>query len=472
MLSLRQNPTIMSKKYAVFSLILTMFSLFQLFSCKSAKITDAPRPPEQYIGQAETPLVSSISVPVSILLEDIVRNLNVSLSSKALYEDYSYDDNGRDDLMLNAWKSQDITMYLSGNTIKYRVPVSLWIKKRLFVGEAEAAGELALSFKTYYQINPDWSLTTKTEVEYHEWIKTPALKTGLGNISIETIANLALNRSKRMLSETLDRVVNQQLSLRPYIEDIWTSVQTPVLMSDEYKMWVKTTPLSIGMTPLVSDTRNIKTTVEIKCYNDVSFGEKPTFRENSKVPDLTILNTTADDFQLQFVTDVPFPEAERLAKGMMLGQVFESGKKKVKIDDLKIWGNNDRIIVLSQLSGSFNGKIYFMGKPRFNAAKNAVEVGDLDFHVDSRNLLYKSASWLFQGPIKKQMAAAMSFPLDENLTLLKQSVQESLNRYEIQPGIILTGQLDEVKVLDTRLSPTGIRVDIYSKGKVNVDIKN
>ncbi len=452
--------------------ILGMLSLFQLFSCKSAKITDAPRPAEQYNTTTETPLVSTISVPVSIVLEDMVRNLNVALSSKALYEDFSYDDNGRDDLMLNIWKSQDITMYLSGNTVKYRVPVSLWMKKRLFVGEAEANGELALSFKTTYQINPDWTLTTKTDVEYHEWLKQPVLKTGLGNISIETIANLALNRSKKMLTESLDRVVSQQLSLKPYVEDIWTAVQNPVLMSDDYKMWVKTTPLSIGMTPLSNDSRNIKTTIELKCYNDVSFGAKPFFRENTKVPNLTLLNTTTDDFQLQFVTDVPFPEAERLAKGMMVGQVFESGKKKVKIEDLKIWGNNDRIIVLSELSGSFKGKIYFMGKPRFNAAKNAVEVGDLDFHVDTKNMLYKSAGWLFQGPIKKQMAAAMSFPLDENLALLKQSVQESLNRYEVQPGIILTGQLEEVKVLDTRLSPTGIRVDIYSKGKVNVDVKN
>jgi Domain of unknown function (DUF4403) len=462
----------MTKKCPLGFVAILMFSFATLFSCKSSsKITDAPRPLEQYNHVDSLPLVSNIAVPIYISIDDLVRNLNISLSSKALYEDYSYEDNGKDDLMLNAWKSQDITMYVSGNTVKYRVPVSIWVKKRLFVGEAEANGELALSFKTLFQINPDWSLTTKTDVEYHEWLKAPVLKTGLGNISIESVANLALNRSKRMLSETLDRVVNQQLSLKPYVEEVWNAVQTPVLLSEEYKMWVKTTPLSIGMTALETDTRTIKTTVEVKCNNDVTFGEKPTFRENSKVPNLTRLNTVGDDFQMQFATDVPFPEAERIAKGMMLGQVFESNGKKVKIDDLKIWGNNDRLIVLSQLSGAFNGKIYFMGKPRYNALKNTIEVADLDFHVDSRNMLYKSASWLFQGPIKKQMVAAMTFPLDENLTLLKQSVQETLNHYEIQPGVLLTGTLEDIKVLDTRLSPTGIRVDIYSKGRINVDIK-
>jgi hypothetical protein len=451
------------------SIALAMF----LFSCSSSsKIAgDAPKPAELYANAQETPLVSSLAVPVTIVLDDLVRSLNTSLSSKALYEDFSYDDNGKDELMLSAWKSQDVTMFLSGNTIKYRVPVSLWIKRRLMVGEAEASGELALSFKTNFTINPDWTLTTKTDVEYHEWIKQPVLKTGLGNIGIETLANLGLNRSKKTLAETLDRVVNQQLSLKPYVEEIWSSVQAPVLMSDEYKMWVKTTPLSIGMTPLTTDTRNIRTTLQVQCHNDVNFGEKPAFRENTKVPNLVQLQSATDDFQMQFATDVPFPEAERLAKGMMVGQVFESGKKKVRVDDIKIWGNNDRLIVLSQLSGAFNGKIYFMGKPRYNAAKNAVEVADLDFHLDTKNFLHKSASWMFQGPIKKQMAAAMTFPLDENIAELKKSVQETLNRYEIAPGVILTGTLDEVKVLDTRLNATGIRVDIYSKGKVNVEVK-
>lgn len=457
------------RKCLQLSLLIALLYFFA--GCGAAKITDAPKPPETYNAKLETPLVSTISIPLNIVIEDLVRNINNSMGGKALYEDYSYDDNGNDGLMMNAWKSQDITMFFSGNTIKYRVPVKLWIKKKLFIGEAEATGDLAVGFKTTFQINPDWSLNTQTVVEYHEWLVPPILKTGIGEIGIETISNLALNRSKKTLSSTVDRVVGQQMSLRPYIEEIWTAIQEPVLMSEEYKMWVKTTPLKIGMTPLQTDWNALKTKIAVECLNDVSFGDKPFFRENSKLPDLNLLQDFGDDFQLQFVTDVPFPEAERMAKAMMVGQVFASGKKKVRLDDLKIWGNNDKLIVLSQLSGSFNGKIYFIGKPRFNAAKNTVEVADLDFHVDSRNMLYKSASWIFQGPIKKQMAAAMSFPLDENLKELKSSVQETLNHYEITPGIILTGQLDTVNVLDTRLTPSGIRVDIFSKGKINVEVK-
>jgi hypothetical protein len=174
---------------------------------------------------------------------------------------------------------------------------------------------------------------------------------------------------------------------------------------------------------------------------------------------------------MRFATDVPFAEAERLAKNMMVGQVFESGKKKVKVEDIALWGNNDKIVVNTRLSGSFNGQIYFIGRPEFNAEKNQVEVKDLDYQVDTKSFLLRSASWIFQGTIKKKMAASMTFPLTQNIAAVKASVQQTLANYQISPGITLYGALDSVSVQDTRITPQGIRVNLFSTGKVNVDVK-
>ena len=438
--------------------------------CKTAKISDAPKPPEQYNKVEETPLISTLTIPISITTDELVRSINAKMSG-ALYEDYAYSDNNNDGLMLNARKSQDISLYLFGNSIKYRIPLKLWMKKKLVIGEAEAEGNIALGMKTTYKINEDWSLTTQTEVEYHEWISKPVLKTGLGDLNIEPIANIALSRSKRTLTQTIDQYISQQLNLKPYVQEAWTALQEPVLLSEEYKMWTKTTPIAIAMTPLTTEFNTIKAKIAVECYNDVIFGEKPMFRENAQLPNLRTILDAPDEFQMQFATDVPYPEAERMAKTTMVGQVFESGKYKVRVEDIQLWGNNDRLVVNSKLSGSFNGNIYFMGRPKYNPLKNRIEVVDLDFHVDTRNFLYRSASWIFQGSIKKQMAAAMVFPLDENIQALKKTVQASLVNYEIQAGMILRGTLDSIAVQNTALTPTGIRVDLYSKGKVNVDIK-
>ena len=156
---------------------------------------------------------------------------------------------------------------------------------------------------------------------------------------------------------------------------------------------------------------------------------------------------------------------------MMTGQVFESGKNKVKIEDIQLWGNNDRLVVNAKLSGSFNGNIYFIGKPEYNPLKNQIEVKDLDFHIDTRSFLMRSAAWLFSGTIKNQMKKAMVFPLDENIRALKASVQQTLAHYELQPGVLLTGTVDSVTVENSKVTPTSIRVNLFSKGKLNVDVK-
>lgn len=448
---------------------LLIFSLL-LACCKSGNYTNAPKPLESYIAVPDTPLVSTLTIPVNISEAELVRSLNARLTGP-LYEDYSYSDNNGDGLMLKVVRSQDITLYLSGNTIKYRIPLKLWMKKNLLVADAEAEGELALNMKTTFTIREDWSLATNTEVEYHEWLVRPVLKTGLGNISVETIANLALNRSKRMLSESLDKYVTQQISLRPYVEEAWNALQEPVLLDSVYRMWVKTTPTSISMSPLTTTGDAIRAKIAVECLNDVTFGEKPAFRENSHLPSLRYIDDAPDDFQVRLATDVPFAEAERLAKNMMIGQVFTSGNKQVKVEDIQLWGNNDKVVVNTKLSGSFKGNIYFIGRPEYNAKKNQIEIADLDYQVDTKNFLFRTASWIFQGPIKNQMKKAMTFPLDENIRTLRASVQESLTNYQIQPGITLYGTVDSLTVDNTRVTPTGIRVSLYSKGKVNVDVK-
>ncbi len=453
------------------SRISLMMAMSLLSFCKTAKYADAPKPPEQYAYTPEAPLISTIAIPVTISINDLTASLNKRLNG-VLYEDNSFYDNNNDGLMFRATKTQPISLYLSGQTIKYKVPLKIWLRKSLFIGSAEAEGELALNLKTTFSLNPDWSIATVTDLEYYEWISKPVLKTGIGDISIETISNIAINQSRKTLTQTLDRVVGQQFSLRPYVQEAWTALQEPVLLSEEYKTWVKTTPLSIGITPLRTDWNSIYATIAVECQNDVSIGEKPYFRENSTLPNLHYINDdTPGDYQVRIATDIPFPEAERMARTMMVGQVFESGRRKVRVEDIQLWGNNDKLVVNSRLSGSFNGNIYFIGRPVFNPQKNQVEVTDLDFHVDTRNFLHKTAAWMFKGTIKKQMAAAMVFPLEENIREMRGEVQNSLNHYELQPGIVLTGTVDSVVVENTYLTPSSIRVNLFSKGKLSLDVK-
>ena len=296
------------------------------------------------------------------------------------------------------------------------------------------------------------------------------MKTGLGKVSIESIANIFLNRYKNYLAKVIDETVASEMSLRPYMEQAWVALQEPTLLDEEYKMWVKTTPVSVGITPLETTYRSIKAKIGVECYNEVSFGEKPFFMKNADLPTLRRINEPPENFEMHFKTTIPFEEAERLTNEVMAGTSYTAGKKKVTIENIRLWGNGDNIVVDSELSGSYKGHIYFTGKPVFNPEKNQVEVINLDFHTETKNVLIKSAGWLFKGPIKKRMAAAMAYPVKEDIEYLKTSAEESLKDYSLYPGITLNGQIDEVGIERTLVQPNGIQVDLFANGKLVVNV--
>ncbi|MEZ4918150.1 MAG: DUF4403 family protein [Saprospiraceae bacterium] len=451
-------------------LLAVLVAFMFLFNfCKSSKSVSTPKVPEAYLYDEEKPVVSTITIPVDIHMDELVQSVNNRLKGP-LYEDYSYRDNGGDNLMMKAEKSKDISIRLVGKTIKYQVPLKLWFKKNLYIADAEAEGDLTLSFKSDFDINPDWTIRTRTSVEYFEWTRKPVLKTGLGDINIESIANIFLNRNKTYLSKMIDDIVAKELNMRPYVEEAWLAIQEPTMLSEDYLMWIKTTPISIGMTELETNWKSIHAKIGVECYNEVSFGEKPAFLANSALPNLRKISDPPEFFQMRFVTTVPFLEAERLARDMMVGEVIESGKRKVRIDGIRMWGNNDQLVVDSELSGSFNGHLYFIGTPVFNPEKNQIEVKDLDFHTQTANVMHRSAAWLLKGPIKKRMAASMTFPVAENIAEIRTSAQDALNNYEIQPGVVLSGIIDTVSIEKTHVRPGGLQVDIFANGKLQVNV--
>lgn len=112
-----------------FSLLAVTMSLLTV-RCAGPKIINAPKPQESYNKYEDTPLMSYLTIPVHITVDDLVYSLNRSTSGEALYEDFSYTDNNNDGLMLSIWKSQNISLSFYSNTIKYRIPLKIWVKKR------------------------------------------------------------------------------------------------------------------------------------------------------------------------------------------------------------------------------------------------------------------------------------------------------------------------------------------------------
>ncbi|MEK7256416.1 MAG: DUF4403 family protein, partial [Bacteroidota bacterium] len=349
--------------------------------------------------------------------------------------------------------------------------LNLWVKNDLTLTDVEAEGSLALEFSTRYNIKPDWSLETKTEVSGYKWIQQPVVKLGFADLPVTSIANLVLNQTKKELSKGIDEEVAGLFDLKKEIETAWKEMHDPVQLSEEYKTWLLLNPQSISMTPLKANGNFVEATVIVVSKPTISLGEKPTTPQVSRLPPFQFGSVAGDDFTMYLSTEIPFKEAERLSRQNMVGEVFTQGKKQVKVEDIELFGQGNKLVVNTKLSGSYNGSVYFTGKPVFNADKNKIEMQEVDFDFTTQKTLLKTASWLFKGTLKKKVQDNLNFFLKYNLDDTRQMIQQELDNYQIAPGIAMKGNLEELNLSHVYIAADAIKVRIGLKGKLNLEVK-
>ena len=421
-----------------------------LAACSTSR-NQPTRPVENYQAPVTTEVkASNVNIPIHFKASELERLFNNKMTG-VIYDDNNLEDDG---MMMKVTKTQNVSIHLQGFEMVYRVPLKIWVFRKLvdnfLMGKrgVEAEGELALTFKTALDIRGDWSLEPHTDVVNYEWIHNMAVKTGIGNMDVKYLADIIIDRSKATITDGIDKQIRSQFQLRKSLEDAWAMMQQPISKVNSYgTWWVKLTPLNIEMAPMsaaddvISTNINISTLVEVKSGTD-----QPVFRGNTYLPPFRMGQPVNNDFAVSLVTEIPIKEAERIAKSYAVDQVYTPAGKTIKVTNVELFGQNDKIIVNTYFTGSYNGSLFMVGKPTFNAQKNTIELADLDYELHTKNFLINTARWMFDRTILKKMQEACVFKLDDNIAYFKTMTNDMLRDYKYNNNVSLQGAVDDIVV--------------------------
>jgi len=290
------------------------------------------------------------------------------------------------------------------------------------------------------------------------------------NLPVGFIANMVLSRSKEVMATTIDEQIQQNFNLQETITDAWQQVHDPLLISEEYNTWLIMNPRSIGMTPLMVEADTIGSTIKVESQPEIKLGQKPEIRSGQLLPPFHEMESGDETFNLHVRTDISYEEAERLTREQIVGETYDYGKRSFTVDDVKMYGQGELLIINVKLSGSYTGDIYLQGRPYYNVRNNAIEIDNMKFTQETRNFLTKSALWILRSPIKKKMVETMNFYLDYNLEEIQSQIKAQMENFEIAQGVVLNGDLHELNIQNAYLALEGIKVDIVLKGNVKVKI--
>ncbi len=435
-------------------------------------IAQMPTQPLEVYSDTSLPTIkSTINIPVNFEISELQKTINKKLTG-VLYEDYDMTNNDNDQLMLKVLKASEITLLITGQQLEYKVPLSIWFKKGVLgMTDVDGTGDLSITFKTDFSINPDWSLNTFTQIVGHEWSKPPKLQTRIADVPIKYIADIVMNRSKVKLSQIIDAQIKQSLDLKKYVSEAWNKIQEPVSILPEYKVWSKITPLSITMSPFYVFNNEWRSVFSVSCLSDISLGEYPAFRKNAPLTNLGMASASKDDFSINLIVNVPYTEADSITKKLMIGQVFGSDGKSVKVEDISLYGQDDNIVINTKMSGAFKGNIFLKGKPYYNSVTRNIEMKDLDFELSTRNFLVKTANWLFHKGLVERIKSGLQIPIGDKIDTARAGIQAKLSDYKLSQGVSLKGIIEGVTIVDILITRQSIQPILQSTGKLNILVK-
>ncbi len=464
------------------SYLLMGFFLTWFPSCKkSSDELGSKAPAESYTADTlrGRQQQSIVNIPVEIPMAEVERQINSQLKD-LLYEDNDPNDNGGDNFLIKVWKKDNIRVDARGEVFNVTLPLKVWAKAGYkfeqfgirLQDSRETDFELDVKFVTKVALNNNWKVQTTTSANGFDWVTKPVLRIGPIEIPLASIVGDIIDKQQDRLAPLLDQQIQDKVDIKPYVLQAWTLMQEPLLLSRQYDTWLQITPTEVLMTPLVGQGDRTRALLGIKAFTQTVIGRKPEVTPNPNIPNLTQVSQMPDDFRIGLSGEVSHQYAAKMAAKEFVGHqyAFNDGKYKVEITAIDLYGNGANLVIKAGLKGSVNGIIYLKGKPHYDPATQSLTLQNLDYDLDTKNRLIKTANWLAQGRFTRMMQEAFRIPLQNQIEEARQLIQSNLNNNRVAKGIVINGTLEELIPENVYMTPNSIVAIVTAKGKVAVKI--
>jgi hypothetical protein len=462
--------------------ILSLISFLLLLSSCVVKRFDSPTPDYNPEIDKYVPKTSTLSMPIEIQMVTITQAMN-DLLKGLIYEDVDYKNNGNDNLQVRVWRTKkEITVEGDKDILKLYLPLEIWAKYKVDPCaicpsiEKSTNFDMDIYLQTNLKVGKDWEVITTTAATDVKFISTPTLSFDVGvdiiQIPITSLVKSALMSNMHTITTSIDKEVGKAVPLKKYMTDVWEMVQDPQLMDSTYKAWLTLSPVEVYLTPLSCDKKKVKLNAGLSTYIDTKLGDKPVIARKYTLAPPVIKDKMDNKFNVELPVTIDFKMATELANRNFKDSVFEvSKKKKIKVNDILIYGKGGEVFVKADLAGSFNGLVFFRGQPAFDTLANKIYFKDIDFDLKTKNVLYKTAAWLLHGTIKKIMAKNFVYDITKDIEGAKISIKKYLSDYEYANMLVIKGSIDDLLLKKIITDEESIKVVFYTSGTVGINIK-
>ena len=414
---------------------------------------------------------SFIGLPITIKLKEIENQTNAFLKG-VIYEDNTIED---DDYTIKVWKAAPITLNNNNGKIETILPLKVVLNYRYGINKFGVSlydtREFNLNGKVNLSSNvslTNWKLNTATELKSIDWNETPTMNIAGKSVAITYLINPAIRLFKSKIEKNIDDAIKKSMDFKPNVLAALEKICAPNLINPEYESWLRIVPIELYTTEAKLKKENIELEMGLKCYIETPVGIQPENKFDSNKIALKPVSSMPNKITANVLAISTYKDASKIMTKNFLGKEFGSASKKVTVQSVNLWHKNGKMVIALDLLGSLNGTIYLAGFPQYNATTKEIFFDQLDYAIDTKSTLLRTANWLASGYVLKKFQESCRYSIQPNLDEGKQKMLGYMKNFSPMPGVFVNGTIGDIDFKKIQLTNKAIIAFLTVEGKVNV----
>lgn len=468
------TPQIQMQMRNTIYLLLNLSALVFFCGCTSTQKIAALKPePDDASPLVYENTSSFIDLPISIKLKDIENQTNKLLTG-LIYEDNNIQD---DNYEVKIWKLAPISLQNEKGKIKTVLPLKAFVKYR--IGTSKLG--ISLYDTREYSLNgvitlvsdvglTNWKLNTNTELKSFEWNESPSVNVMGKAIPITYLINPTVRLFQSKIEKSIDESIAKSMDFKPNVLDALEKICQPFQMNEAYESWLRIVPVELYTTDAKLQKEIISFEMGLKCTIETLIGQQPATKFDRNKIILKPVAKMPQKITANIVAVSTYQDASKIMTKNFAGQEFGTDSKKVKVQNVNIWHKDGKMIIALDLLGSLNGTIYLSGFPQYNEQTKEIFFDKLDYAIDTKSRLMRTANWLASGYVLRKIQESCRYSIKPNLDEGKQNVMQYLKNYSPMPGVFVNGSIEDIQFQKIQLTNKAIIAFVKMNGEVRIAV--
>jgi uncharacterized protein DUF4403 len=337
-------------------------------------------------------------------------------------------------------------------------------------GTGEKAPLARIQIRTTYSMDSTWRIRTRSRVlKVERATMTDADECHMTFVGID-VTEKVLDAARKAIQSEL-HVADGRLAsvdVRGAVAPVWAALQQPISLRDT-TIWLAFHPRQVSVGRVTVRDSIANATVTLLAQPVVVAGPRPS-RDSTPLPNISHLEQ-ADTLVATVEGAITYAAANAILRRQLVGRRLWIRGRRVTVRDATMsYIGHRRVSLGVQLSGSVEGRIYFVGTPIYNPATDAVLVPDLTYDISTANLLVQGITWLAGDKLRDDLRRRARLPAGDLLALATGAANQEITR-KLADGVELSGAIGAAHAMNVVATPEGLRAEARTGGKLALDIR-